>query len=111
MASAPPEGFKQDGHARGTSRVAGTEDREVRSILELTQLTRCPTSGSPGRSKNKISEMKNSSFSELSLLERPLSFVTMLMSEICAGDNGCGQGSLSCSGICDYRLVSENERL
>ncbi|XP_007953019.1 adhesion G protein-coupled receptor A3 [Orycteropus afer afer] len=74
-AAALPPGCKQDGRPRGAGRVPGaTEGKVVCSSLELAQVL--PPDTLPNRtvtlilSNNKISELKNGSFSGLSLLER-----------------------------------------
>uniref|UniRef100_A0A9L0JW07 Adhesion G protein-coupled receptor A3 n=1 Tax=Equus asinus TaxID=9793 RepID=A0A9L0JW07_EQUAS len=74
-AAALPPGCKHDGRPRGASRAAGAaEGKVVCSSLELAQVL--PPDTLPNRtvtlilSNNKISELKNGSFSGLSLLER-----------------------------------------
>ncbi|XP_058156355.1 adhesion G protein-coupled receptor A3 isoform X1 [Dasypus novemcinctus] len=74
-AAALPAGCKHDGRPRGAGRVAGAaEGKVVCSSLELAQVL--PPDTLPNRtvtlilSNNKISELKNGSFSGLSLLER-----------------------------------------
>ncbi|XP_077877261.1 adhesion G protein-coupled receptor A3 isoform X2 [Ictidomys tridecemlineatus] len=74
-AAALPPGCKHDGRPRGTGRAAGAaEGKVVCSSLELAQVL--PPDTLPNRtvtlilSNNKISELKNGSFSGLSLLER-----------------------------------------
>ncbi|XP_060044257.1 adhesion G protein-coupled receptor A3 isoform X3 [Erinaceus europaeus] len=70
-AGALPPGCKYDGRPRGSGRAEG---KVVCSSLELTQVL--PPDALPNRtvtlilSNNKISELKNGSFSGLSLLER-----------------------------------------
>uniref|UniRef100_A0A2K6GMN2 Adhesion G protein-coupled receptor A3 n=1 Tax=Propithecus coquereli TaxID=379532 RepID=A0A2K6GMN2_PROCO len=73
--AALPPGCKQDGRPRGVGRAAGAaEGKVVCSSLELAQVL--PPDTLPNRtvtlilSNNKISELKNGSFSGLSLLER-----------------------------------------
>lgn len=74
-AAALPAGCKHDGRPRGSGRAAGAaEGKVVCSSLELAQVL--PPDTLPNRtvtlilSNNKISELKNGSFSGLSLLER-----------------------------------------
>ncbi|XP_045330346.1 adhesion G protein-coupled receptor A3 isoform X2 [Leopardus geoffroyi] len=74
-AAALPPGCKHDGRPRGAGRAAGAaEGKVVCSSLELAQVL--PPDTLPNRtvtlilSNNKISELKNGSFSGLSLLER-----------------------------------------
>uniref|UniRef100_A0A5F4VT94 Adhesion G protein-coupled receptor A3 n=1 Tax=Callithrix jacchus TaxID=9483 RepID=A0A5F4VT94_CALJA len=74
-AAALPAGCKHDGRPRGAGRAAGAaEGKVVCSSLELAQVL--PPDTLPNRtvtlilSNNKISELKNGSFSGLSLLER-----------------------------------------
>ncbi|XP_061047263.1 adhesion G protein-coupled receptor A3 isoform X3 [Eubalaena glacialis] len=74
-AAALPPGCKHDGRPRGAGRAAGAaEGKVVCSSLELAQVL--PPDTVPNRtvtlilSNNKISELKNGSFSGLSLLER-----------------------------------------
>ncbi|XP_030688056.1 adhesion G protein-coupled receptor A3 [Globicephala melas] len=74
-AAALPLGCKHDGRPRGAGRAAGAaEGKVVCSSLELAQVL--PPDTLPNRtvtlilSNNKISELKNGSFSGLSLLER-----------------------------------------
>ncbi|XP_075400595.1 adhesion G protein-coupled receptor A3 isoform X2 [Tenrec ecaudatus] len=73
--AALPPGCKHDGRPRGAGRAAGAaEGKVVCSSLELAQVL--PPDALPNRtvtlilSNNKISELKNGSFSGLSLLER-----------------------------------------
>ncbi|EDL99907.1 G protein-coupled receptor 125 (predicted), isoform CRA_b [Rattus norvegicus] len=87
-AVALPAGCKHDGRARGTGRAAGAEGKVVCSSLELAQVL--PPDTLPNRtvtlilSNNKISELKNGSFSGLSLLER-LDLRNNLISRIAPG--------------------------
>nr|BAC25436.1 unnamed protein product [Mus musculus] len=88
-AAALPAGCKHDGRARGTCRAAAAaEGKVVCSSLELAQVL--PPDTLPNRtvtlilSNNKISELKNGSFSGLSLLER-LDLRNNLISRIAPG--------------------------
>ncbi|XP_025293012.1 adhesion G protein-coupled receptor A3 [Canis lupus familiaris] len=73
-AAALPPGCKHDGRPRGAGRAGAAEGKVVCSSLELAQVL--PPDTLPNRtvtlilSNNKISELKNGSFSGLSLLER-----------------------------------------